>query len=94
MDAKCGSSSNTRLSTTDEAEEAETYWCKCCERFRILKYEFLLMTGEMDKGWRLAMLNIATRLAEHIDNTAKERRAVREELVEERNWRIAHVRTG
>ncbi|KAH8042584.1 hypothetical protein HPB51_024805 [Rhipicephalus microplus] len=80
---------HTPFATNDEAEEAETYLCKHCERLRLLKEEFLLMMREMDKGWRLAIQNIATRLTEHIDNTAKERRAVREELAEEKNWRTA-----
>ncbi|KAL3223027.1 hypothetical protein MRX96_027836 [Rhipicephalus microplus] len=80
---------HTPFATTDEAGDAKTYLCKHYERFRLLKEAFLLMTREMDKGLRLAMQYIATRLTEHIDNTAKERRAVREELAEERNWRTA-----
>ncbi|KAL3208956.1 hypothetical protein MRX96_038466 [Rhipicephalus microplus] len=80
---------HTPFATTNEAGEAETYLCKHCEWFRLLKEEFLLMTREMGKKWRLAMQHIATSLTEHIDNTAKERRAVREELPEERNWRTA-----
>ncbi|KAL3226640.1 hypothetical protein MRX96_024840 [Rhipicephalus microplus] len=80
---------HTPFATTDEAEEAEILLYKRCERLKLLKEEFLLMTRELDKGWRLVIQNTATRLTEHIDNTAKEKRAVREELAEERNWRTA-----
>ncbi|KAH7971661.1 hypothetical protein HPB52_001159 [Rhipicephalus sanguineus] len=80
---------HTPFATTEEAEAAQTYLCKHCERMRLLKEEFLMMTREIDKGWRLALNNIATRLTEHIDNTAKERHALRKELAEERDWRTA-----
>ncbi|KAH7952464.1 hypothetical protein HPB52_023621 [Rhipicephalus sanguineus] len=80
---------HTPFATTEEAEAAQTYLCKHCERFRLLKEEFLMMTREIDKGWRLALNNIATRLTEPIDNTAKERHALRKELAEERYWRTA-----
>ncbi|KAL3181636.1 hypothetical protein MRX96_036548 [Rhipicephalus microplus] len=75
------------FATTDKVEAAETYLCKHCERFRLLKEEFLLMTREMDNGWLLAVQNIATRLTEHVDNIAKERCALREELAKARHWR-------